>query len=594
MSKVKQTYAPLPTVTRGRPIHIGYMSNAKIGTNIVYPNRKTIVIRDLNNALNTDLYFEHPIETTCAKYSPSGYYICSGDMQGNVRIWDTTQKEHPLKLTIRALSGPIYDIAWTGDSQRICVVGEGKEKLGYVFMWDAGSSVGEISGQTKTLLSCDFKLSRPFRLITSGEDEFPCWFEGPPFKFKKSMRDIHTRFINCARFSPDGAFCVCVSSDKIVSVFDGKTGDFIYKKTEHKAGVYNISWSEDSKTFITSSADKSCILWNAADGAVLKRFALGTAVEDQQLGVVFTKFGPISTSLSGAMNLLDVEGGQIKEVIEGHANPVTSLADAGEYLYSASSDGHVVRWEKANGKAVAFKGKGHPSRVSDVVICGDKIATLGADDTVRFTDKNTLQYGDSIATEAPCNEGVFLNNLLYVATNKGIKVMNFTSVVQTIVIPDGAQSICLNHNNTLLAAGCKKGNIKFFTIGANGQLTEKSELTEEVNGVVQCVKFSSDGKYFVHTDDSRTVMLRNAETYEVLYHRWVPHNSKVLEIAFNKENTFIATASMDGYSFVLEIETKNIVPLGRVHPFGCNAVMIEESGRIFTAGNDCAIKVSEL
>ncbi|GAT99068.1 66 kda stress protein putative [Entamoeba histolytica] len=227
MTKVTQVYAPLPSVTRGKPVHIGYNDHNKMGTHIVYPTGNCIVIKNVNNPLDTDIYYEHTSETTCAKYSPSGYYICSGDVQGNVRIWDTTQKEHPLKFSFKALSGPIYDIAWTGDSQRICVVGEGKEKLGSVFMWDAGSSVGEISGQTKTLLSCDFRGTRPFRLITTGEDNYPCWFEGPPFKFKKSMKDIHSRFINCGRFSPDGSLCVCVSSDKSISVFDGKLSFYI-------------------------------------------------------------------------------------------------------------------------------------------------------------------------------------------------------------------------------------------------------------------------------------------------------------------------------------------------------------------------------
>lgn len=32
----------------------------------------------------SDLYNEHPSEATVARYSPSGFYICSADIQGNV------------------------------------------------------------------------------------------------------------------------------------------------------------------------------------------------------------------------------------------------------------------------------------------------------------------------------------------------------------------------------------------------------------------------------------------------------------------------------------------------------------------------------
>ena len=49
-------------------------------------------------------------------------------MAGNVRIWDVTQPENSLKLAIRPLSGKINDLAWDGESKRIIVGGEGKDK----------------------------------------------------------------------------------------------------------------------------------------------------------------------------------------------------------------------------------------------------------------------------------------------------------------------------------------------------------------------------------------------------------------------------------------------------------------------------------
>ena len=40
-----------------------------------------------------------------------------------------------------------------------------------------------------------------------------------------------------------------------------------------------------------------------------------------------------------------------------------------------------------------FKGKGHTNQVSDMVLCGDELATCSMDDTVRFTSVKTLEYG---------------------------------------------------------------------------------------------------------------------------------------------------------------------------------------------------------
>jgi len=50
------------------------------------------------------------------------------DITGKLRIWDTTQKEHILKNEFHPFGGPIKDLAWSGDNQRIVAVGEGREK----------------------------------------------------------------------------------------------------------------------------------------------------------------------------------------------------------------------------------------------------------------------------------------------------------------------------------------------------------------------------------------------------------------------------------------------------------------------------------
>lgn len=56
------------------------------------------------------------------------------DVSGKLRIWDTTQKEHLLKYEYQPFAGKIKDIAWTEDSKRIAVVGEGREKWGGFFV----------------------------------------------------------------------------------------------------------------------------------------------------------------------------------------------------------------------------------------------------------------------------------------------------------------------------------------------------------------------------------------------------------------------------------------------------------------------------
>lgn len=171
----------MPRTERGRPIVLG---DDPKGKNFLYCHANSVIIRDLANPSISDIYTQHSCQVNVAKYSPSGFYIASADKSGKVRIWDTINKEHILKSEYQPISGPIYDLAWSQDNQRIVVVGEGREKFGHVFLADTGTSNGDVSGQTRPINTVDFKPSRPFRIITGSEDNTVAFYEGPPFKFK--------------------------------------------------------------------------------------------------------------------------------------------------------------------------------------------------------------------------------------------------------------------------------------------------------------------------------------------------------------------------------------------------------------------------
>jgi hypothetical protein len=73
--------------------------------------------------------------------------------------------------------GSSNDLAWDGESKRIIAVGDGRERYGHAFMFDTGSSTGEIIGHAKV---CSFtalfpsmmhmkslRQSMPYQSVTS-------------------------------------------------------------------------------------------------------------------------------------------------------------------------------------------------------------------------------------------------------------------------------------------------------------------------------------------------------------------------------------------------------------------------------------------
>ena len=127
----RRTFATLPRTERGKPLVLG--ADPK-GKNFLYTNGNSVIIRDLANPDIADVYTEHSCPVLVAKYSPSGFYISSADKSGKIRIWDTVNSEHILKNEFQPISGPIYDIAWSADSQVSAKNIETRMFLSYLFI----------------------------------------------------------------------------------------------------------------------------------------------------------------------------------------------------------------------------------------------------------------------------------------------------------------------------------------------------------------------------------------------------------------------------------------------------------------------------
>lgn len=78
------------------------------------------------------------------------------------------------------------------------------------------------------------------------------------------LKKLHTSFVNCVRFSPNGEKFITVSSDKKVFLYDGVTGESIKEvfANGHTGGVIYCDWFEDSNTIVTACSDKSVRIWS--------------------------------------------------------------------------------------------------------------------------------------------------------------------------------------------------------------------------------------------------------------------------------------------------------------------------------------------
>jgi len=545
----------------------------------------------MSNPLEADLYYEHPAQTTVAKYAPSGNYIASGDVQGNLRIWDTINKEHILKATYKVLSGAINDIAWTSDSQRLIIVGDGKEKFGVAILWDSGSSVGEITGHSKQILSCDVKSSRPFRAVTGSEDFVANWFEGPPFKFKAILKTDHSRFVNCVRFSPDGEKAITVSSDKKGVIFDGKTGDKLVDLAAngaHAGGIYCVSWSPCSKFVLTASGDKTCKVWDATTGECTKTYTFGSDVSDQQLGCLWQGDSLLSINLNGDISYLDeTNTATPKQIVKGHNRAVSTIAfdRASGSLFSSSIDGVLLQWNLATGIATSFSGPAHKNQITSIKINGDQVLTCAKDDSAKVSSLANQTYGASIGLDSPAVGIAFGGELIVTASMKSVYVIKNGAVVSTTPAPYEPTSVAVNGNE--VAVGGKDKKIYIYTV--SGTTLTKSHTLDAHRGEISKLSYSPCGTYLAAGDTNREVIVWEGKNQKTT--GWVNHTARVNALAWNQDSKHLASGGLDSQIFIWDLEKAGPLQIKNSHPGGVNEIVWTGTNTIASAGNDASIKL---
>ncbi|XP_017080062.2 actin-interacting protein 1 [Drosophila eugracilis] len=591
----KNIYATLPRTQRGQPIVLG--SDPK-GKNFLYTNGNSVIIRNIENPAIADVYTEHSCAVNVAKYSPSGFYIASGDASGKIRIWDTVNKEHLLKNEFQPIAGPIKDISWSPDNQRIVAVGEGRERFGHVFMSETGTSVGEISGQSKSINSADFRPARPFRIVTGSEDNTIAVFEGPPFKFKMTKQD-HSRFVQAVRYSPDGKFFASAGFDGKVFLYDGTSSELVgeFGSPAHKGGVYALAWKPDGTQLLTCSGDKTCRLWTVETRELVSEFIMGTTVDDQQVSCLWQGENLITVSLSGVITYLNVaDPSKPLRVVKGHNKPITvlGLSDDRSTIYTGSHDGVVTNWNSGSGTNDRITGTGHGNQINGIAAWGDFVYTCGIDDSLRQFSVEGNSYTDYVVKLNCQPRGLAIlrnENIIALACIKELTLVQDQKKIFSLPIKYEASSIAVNADTSDVAVGGDDQKLHIYSL-KGGVLEPKTELDHL--GAVTDVSYSPDLKYLVACDAHRKVVLYSVEEYKPAHNKeWGFHSARVNTVAWSPNSLLVASGSLDTTIIIWSVANpakhtiiKNAHPQSQI-----TRLVWLDNNTVISTGQDCNTKV---
>ncbi|XP_015522432.2 actin-interacting protein 1 isoform X2 [Neodiprion lecontei] len=592
--ETKYIFATLPRTQRGQPLVLG--SDPK-GKNFLYTNGNSVIIRNIDNPAIADVYTEHSCPVNVAKYSPSGFYIASGDQSGKVRIWDTVNKEHILKNEFHPIGGPIKDIAWSPDNQRMVVVGEGRERFGHVFMAETGTSVGEISGQSKSINSCDFRPARPFRLITGSEDNTIAVFEGPPFKFKMTKQD-HGRFVQAVRYSPSGNLFASAGFDGKVFIYDGTTSDLVGEvgSPAHQGGVYGVAWKPDGTQLLTASGDKTCKLWDVETRSLISEFNLGSTVDDQQVSCLWQGNHLLSVSLSGFINYLDINNpDKPLRVIKGHNKPITVLALSTDRstIYTGSHDGYITNWNAESGENNRVQGQGHGNQMNGMKAAGDNLYTCGIDDSLKIVDVSSNTYtGASIKLDSQPRGLDIYGDIVVTVSVRQITIVQDGRKMSSLSVDFEPSCVTINQENGDVTVGGTTDNKAHVYELSGTNLSPKTELQHL--GPITDASYSPDNKYLVVCDANRKVILYALPEYKLAHNKeWGFHNARVNSVAWSPDSLHVASGSLDTTIIIWSVESpakhtiiKNAHPQSQI----TRLVWLDDE-TLISVGQDCNTKI---
>jgi len=544
------TFGTLPRTERGKPL---VLSTDPKGKTFLYTNNNSVIIRSLDNPeMDCEVVTQHACAVTVAKYSPSGFYIASADKSGKIRIWDTVNKEHLLKNEYQPISGAIFDLSWSADSQRIVCVGDGREKFGHVIGAEMGNSLGDITGQTRPVNSCDYKPTRPFRIVTGSEDNTSAVYEGPPFKFKTTKKE-HQRYVQSVRYSPDGNFWASGGFDGKIFLYEAKDSELVGEFSDdavkggnaHAGGVYALAWSADSKKILSASGDKTCKIWDADSKKCVTTFKMGDAIEDQQLGCLWSGDHLLSVSLSGNINYLDPNNpAKPSKVIRGHNKPITKMTVKGDTLVTGGSDGRVIEWNVKTGESKTVGGEGHGFQVNGVEALSNAFATVGIDDNIRFFENGLYTSGKVKKLGAQPKGIASRGDMTAIATLKSLILMDNDTVVLEENLEYESSCVALSPDKSSVAVGDSAGNaVHVYTIDGT-TLSAKTKVS--LSGSPSDCAYSPDGNYFVTADSNRKVTLFSADEYtKVNTREWGFHTAKVNCLDWSPDSLFVCSGGLD-------------------------------------------------
>lgn len=206
--------------------------------------------------------------------------------------------------------------------------------------------------------------------------------------------------VTSAGFSPDGKWVITTGADRTARLFDLASGRALTVMVGHTGTVTSAGFSPDGKLLVTGSADRTARVWDVSAGKVI---TAPISFSEPISEAVFSDESSIGVRLAndGLWRWNFREGGTpMPWEIDG-LTTVQTLSDGTPYIFNYGADNATLL-------------PGHAGAVTGFAQTDDRIATAGADGTVRLYPSNVfdmiISAKDKLDRQLTCEEREQLMN----------------------------------------------------------------------------------------------------------------------------------------------------------------------------------------
>jgi WD40 repeat protein len=544
----------------------------------------------------------HTITVWAVSFSPDGETLASCSHDQTIRIWDLTSGRN--LQTLRGHESWVVALKYSPDGQLLASAsGDETIKLWNV---ECGECVATLRGHTKSVHAVVFSPDGDFLASGSDDHTIKLW----------NIRDLqncllvstlegHEGLILSIAFNPDGKTIASGGCDSTLRLWDIQNLDncqILRVFKDHERLVSSVLFSSDGQFLLSSSHDQTIRIWKCSDLNKTEGIATlkGHTAPIHCISLSSDNRTLVSVSDDKTIRLWNISISQCIHKVQGYTGWVNSLSFSadGQWLASGSDDYTVKVWNPSTLELLKTF-RGHVDRVMPVIFSANTqlLVSGGNDGKLRLwntTTEKCLRVIDGhqgyIRSLALSSDAQMLISGSYDQT---VKIWNIQDVYNPLIItnlkdfPSWLGALALNKDDNLLAISLPDYTIKLFNIASNCSQNLLSGHSNDLQGLC----FSPDGKILASASNDQTVRLWEVETGSCLGVLNC-HTGVVSSVSFSADGCLLASGSSDQVVKIWDTGTNQCLATLQGHTGAIHAVTFAPNGfTLASSGADGIIMI---